>query len=701
VDAAVELLHRGDKDAWEVLLQGLISQDNPGARRAVCRGLIKSKAWSDIERSKQAFLEPRLGIIVDYEGEDTKLAAEALQIYEFSQISERLKQLVKPDGLEQRIRLNVIEALKLWSDKEAISELVNLVDDSDAVVAAAAEQALQEAFGIPTGTDREDLKSIVRDLQRKKPIEIIRDLMTVQRERMAVQREQMRQMEAERERWQKLYLGALDREYETMADDAARGKMLVEKLSSELVPVKLWALGKVSGYAGAAPEGLRARLIGLVSDDDRQVRIETARVLSKKSVLDPAAKLLEQLKVEQDKEAALMIFDALGEACFFAFSPGSPITLGVEIRDETLRFAGKYVVGEDSAGANKGADVIRKLLELGGIEEAMAYSYLELVAGRYEQAKSNEPALAGDLLNAMARLCAPSSGSRDFALKLFSQYFSEGLSASENTAIREAAVRGIINVDKVQALKVLKEGNFVKDSSAVIRKALTDLAGQVGGAEELDWLVGRLSSNGNGSSVWEAMVAILTREDVAVVSQWASKLAEIEPGSERVREVLELAEKKAQAKKDDALLLDVQMKLVELHGQREDYGRVIEYCNRLLGGQVKEQVRQRIEIVLLTAYLRSADFAKAGEMVGQRLVEKKDLGSDDFLIGAVNSYMSSEESSVEAKKALFGALAGQKHEGLECPKWTTQIALWRGELFQKPAQEEVKQPADETGATTD
>ena len=88
----------------------------------------------------------------------------------------------------------------------------------------------------------------------------------------------------------------------------------------------------------------------------------------------------------------------------------------------------------------------------------------------------------------------------------------------------------------------------------------------------------------------------------------------------------------------------------------------------------------------------AADFTKAGEMVGQRLVEKKDLGSDDFLIGAVNSYMSSEESSIEAKKALFGALAGQKHEDLECPKWTTQIALWRGELFPKPVQEKIEKP---------
>lgn len=694
VDAALELLHRGDKYAWEILLQALVSEDNAPARRAVCRGLIKSKAWSDIERSKQDFLEPLLGILVDYEGEDTKLAAEALNIFEYSQVGGRLRQLLGAE-LERRVRLNVIEALKLWSDKGAISELISLVDDSDEEVAAAAEKALQETFGIPEGTDKEDLKSIVRDLQRKRPIEIIRDLMTVQRERLAAQREQMRLLEARRDQWQKLYLGALDKEYQGLADDVGRGKMLVEKLSVEFSAVKLWALGKVSGYVGGTPEGLREKLIALVSDNDAKVRLETARVLSKMSALDPAAKLLEQLKVEQDGEAALAIFEALGEACFFAFSPGSPVTVSVEVRDQTLEFAGQYVVDADSARAGKGAEVIRKLLVLGGVEESEASGYLELVASRYVQSKSNDAVLAGELLNVMARLCAQGSGSRDLAISLFGEFFHESLTTSDNTSLREAAVRGLINVDKTEALKLLKEGNFSDDSSAVIRKLLIDLAGQIGGPEEIDWLSGKLNVNGNGASAWQAILAILTRQDSTLVAEWADKLAQTEPGSDRVRELLELAEKKADAQKDDVFLSAIRIKLVELYGQRNDYVRVIEYCNKLLAGRVVLQVKEKVELTLLTAYMKTTDFTKAGELISARLTEKKDLSSDDASVWRINSYLNSEQVDVETKKALLDVLVTTRQQGLDCPKWAEQLKLWQKKFnLQKGQQEEVEKPVE-------
>jgi HEAT repeat protein len=695
VDSAIELLHRGDKYAWEILLQALVSEDNAPARRAVCRGLIKSKAWGDIERSKQDFLEPLLGILVDYEGEDAKLAAEALNIFEYSEIGARLRQLVGSEGLDRRVRLNVIEALKLWSDKEAISELIGLVDDSDEEVAAAAEKALQETFGIPEDTNKEDLKSIVRDLQRKRPIEIIRDLMTVQRERLAAQREQMRRLEAQRDQWQKLYLAALDREYQGLADDVVRGKMLVEKLSGEFSAVKLWALGKISGYAGDTPEGLREKLIALVSDNDAKVRLETARILSKMSALDPAAKLLEQLKVEQDGEAAPAIFEALGEACFFAFSPGSPVTVSVEVRDQTLEFAGRYVVDTDSSRANKGAEVIRKLLVLGGVEESAASGYLELVASRYSQAKSNDAVLAGELLNVMARLCAPGSGSRDLAVSLFGEFFNESLAAADNTSLREAAVRGLINVDKTKALKLLKEGKFADDNSAVIRKLLIDLAGQIGSPGEIEWLAGKLKVNGNGGSAWQAILAILTRQDSALVAEWADKLAQTEPGSDRVRELLELAEKKAEAQKDDVFLSAIRMKLVELYGQRNDYVRVIEYSSKLLSGQFGPGVKEKVELTLLTAYMKTADFTKAGELISARLTAKKDLSSDDASVGRIESYLTSEEVGVEAKKALLDVLVATRQQGLDCPKWAEQVKLWQKNFtLQKEQQEEVQKPVE-------
>ena len=79
--------------------------------------------------------------------------------------------------------------------------------------------------------------------------------------------------------------------------------------------------------------------MSLVSDEDRHVRLETAKVLYRMSDRNPGAKLLAQIKVEEYEDVRLAIFEALGEACYFAFSEGSKIELDASVRDETLEFA--------------------------------------------------------------------------------------------------------------------------------------------------------------------------------------------------------------------------------------------------------------------------------------------------------------------------------------------------------------------------
>ena len=67
---------------------------------------------------------------------------------------------------------------------------------------------------------------------------------------------------------------------------------------------------------------------------------------------------------------------ALGEACYFAFSPGSSITLPESIYSETLEIALNYLRSDQPATAKIGADVIRKLLEPNGIDSYEAAVYL-------------------------------------------------------------------------------------------------------------------------------------------------------------------------------------------------------------------------------------------------------------------------------------------------------------------------------------
>ncbi len=635
-DAAVELLLRDDRASRQILLEALLSKDNEAARQAVCRGLISCRALGAVIRNRNDFREGLVGILVDEGGLDAQLAAEAMLVFKYREISSRLEKLARSGEVERRTRLNVVYALKIRPDKEAMSELIRLLGDTDVEIAGAAESALQDSFGIPVGTDNEVWQKILKDLQRKSPNEI-------RRERLLQQETRMRKLQAERNLWQGLYLGGLDKEYEGI-DETARGVLLFERLGSELTAVKLWALDKVSRRSAgtALPAEFGARLIGLISDEDRGVRLATARVLSKMSALNPAQKLLEQYVVEKYDDVRLAIFEALGEACYYAFSPGSEIELSSEVRNETLELAARYIIEKDGQKAKKGAEVIRKLLELPGLEAARAQKYLGLVAGRSEQAKSEDGPLRGELLGIMATLCGRGSYYRVAAAKLFEEVFLEGLRVDEDDGVREAAVAGLVNIDGAKALALFKERGLADDDSSTIREAVIELAGRVGKQEDVEWLAEKVDSNGEGQLAQEAISVILGRQKAAVVAEWAEQLAWDGAGSEQVRYLLEVAEKKADSEKAVEVLWSVREALVEI-------------------------------------YLESNDAGQVGRVMSVRLSEQ-DIGAEDALVEQIDAYLVSEEVEPVAKETLIGILEGIEiaQEAGERPRWGEQVKVWRG-----------------------
>ncbi|RKY06896.1 MAG: hypothetical protein DRP65_11130, partial [Planctomycetota bacterium] len=600
------------------------------------------RASGAVIRNRNDFREGLIGILTDESGLDAQLAADAMQVFNYREISGRLEKLVRSGKVERRIRLNVIYALKIRPDKEAMSELIRLLDDEDVEIAAAAESALQDSFGIPVGTDKEVWGKILKDLQRKSPNEI-------RRERLLQQETRMRKLQAELNLWQSLYLGSLDREYDRM-DETARGALLFERLGSEHTTVKLWALDKVSRRSAgtALPGEFGARLIGLVSDDDRDVRLATANVLSKMSALNPAQKLLEQYAVEKYDDVRVAIFEALGEACYYAFSPGSQIELSGEVRGEVLELASRYIIEKDASKAKKGAEVLRKLLELPGLEEEQAGKYLALVATRAEQAKSEEGPLRSELLGVMAVLCGQGSFHRSAAANLFEEAFLEGLKDNDDI-VRAAAVAGLTNIDGAKALALFKEQGVVDDNSGTIREAVIKLAGRVGKKEDLEWLVGKLNQNGEGQVLrpgsgqvaYQAIFEILGREQSAIVAEWAQRLRQDGVSAERIRALLEVAEKKAEGEKAEDVLWSVRETLVEI-------------------------------------YLESNDAAGVGRVMAARLGEQ-DIAVEDAFAARIDTYLDSEEVGSDAKEILIGILEQIEisPEAGERPGWAEQVKKWR------------------------
>ncbi|MHC4722610.1 MAG: HEAT repeat domain-containing protein, partial [Planctomycetota bacterium] len=315
IDAATVMLFSEDPLARKILLDALRQSENLGARVAVCKALSQARAEQKIVANKEDFIPPLFDILKTETDDSAKFAAEAILIFEYDQISKPLEGMVIDPSLPVETRLNAIYALRLQPDMRAIFKLIDRLDDSDEQVAAEAEKALR-FLGTPIGKDAEAREQIRSELKRRGRDEFFRDLLIRQEAKM-------RDLKAERDRWRQEYLAASDRIYDGISDDVARGAFLAEHLASSDAIVRLWALDKVSqwrvGTKSRLPTELGPILVNLISDQDRNVRLKVAKLLSLMGELDSAQRLLEQLEVEQNDEIKTELFVALGWACYYAF----------------------------------------------------------------------------------------------------------------------------------------------------------------------------------------------------------------------------------------------------------------------------------------------------------------------------------------------------------------------------------------------
>ena len=155
-----------------------------------------------------------------------------------------------------------------------------------------AQDALH-SLGIPVGKDPEARKKTIEQIELEGPVAFLRA-------QLIRQDAQMHQERAALDLWQKRYKSELDKRYESIGDDAARGEFLATYLVDTETVVRLWALDKAYKWRVAPgsklPEKLGPILIKLVSDNDRDVRLITAELLALMPKLNSASSLLAHLK---------------------------------------------------------------------------------------------------------------------------------------------------------------------------------------------------------------------------------------------------------------------------------------------------------------------------------------------------------------------------------------------------------------------
>ncbi|MBN1983590.1 MAG: HEAT repeat domain-containing protein [Chitinivibrionales bacterium] len=646
VEAAVELLLRNDPDSRGILLTALKTPDNPPARQAVCKALIKSRGLGQTIGSREEFLEPLLQVLITASHEQAMTAAEALLLFDYSAIESALGELLKDIQTDRQLRINAVYALQIRPEPQALRSLIGLLDDPDSEISKAAENALQDAFGIPVGTSRKVWTDILEELKQKSPDDI-------RRERLLRQEMRLRQMQTERDRWQKLYFALLDRQYD-LADEAGKAKMTLETLSSELVSIRLWALGRVAQYQSADKEALKERLFGLLSDESRDVRLQTAKVLNNMSALNPGQKLLDRFKVENDAEVSLAMFEALGEACFFAFSRGSGVELPASVKDETLNIAVQYLFSEQTETSRKAAEVIRKILELNNLPEDSLPHYLGVLNERYQQAVTQNPVLRADLLSIMANLCGQGL-SKVQASKLYEAAFIEGMTVADNPSLRLAGLRGMINIDPAKAYGLSQRHQLMTDESPAVRLLVIQLAGTVGGKDDLEWLAAMLNANGQAEPAWQSIKSILQRQKSTFLLEWIEAFEKTSDRDDYIREILELAEQKASAEKAAGNLLTSQKKIIQWYAVRRAWEEGVLYLDKIQYTPAASPFDDSVNAEIAEIYMYSGNAEKAAQLVEQELLGGG-LAELSPIYVKVDSFLNDKTVTEQKKREFLDAL---------------------------------------------
>jgi len=671
IDAATVMLLSDQQAARNILLDTLKQTENGAARIAVCKALIGAKATHKPVADKEDFIQPILDIFVSGGAAEVKAAGEATLIFKYEQISKPLEKMAIDSSLSNKIRLNAIETLKIQPDVRAMLKLIDLLNDPDKEIASESEEALK-SIGITLSKDTAGRRKNIERLKHKNRNEFLTD-------RLVYQETRLREFEAELNVWQELYLSALNNIYDNIKSDEEKGKFLDVYLGSSKPAVKTWALDKDYqdriGTASKLPAEFGDILINLISDPDKNVRLKTAKMLSLMSQLNSAQKLLEQIEVEQDEQVRTELLVALGGVCHYAASPNAEFKIQPEIKNKTLKWAAKYLAEEDPQKAQKGAEVIMKLLEQNSLPTAEADKYLDLLVERYNRQKNaaETNTLGGELLSIMAGLCAQSVYKTD-AGKVFKPLFEEAL-LSETDLVREAAADGLIYIDKAAALKQLRK-TMVNDNSAIIRKKLTELAGEVGGQEDLTWLGEKMGTPNENEAAWQAMLKIFRRSDAGVLEQWLAKFdsqdSPVKLSNEQWIDFLETTEKKAGVENNAEALKTTRERLAQLYRKSGRFEQAAAYLGAMRQAAKTPEEKEEILGDLLEVYLKWPNFPLAAQLITNRLLVK-DLEPNDIAIQTINDYLKEPSAGADPNAAIK---ALSKIEVPQRPEWDKQIRQW-------------------------
>jgi len=655
VDAAVILLASTERAARKILLAALEDETNQPAREAVCTALVQ-------------------------ENHKAKLAAEALLIFEFRDIERYLSQIIEAKEPDYKAILNVMYALRLRPEREAIFTLIELREHKDKAIAATAEKELQNLLGIPAGTDQQTWQDVLRELHSKSRYEFMRD-------RLVRQEMEVNRLRGELNRCQDAYELSLAELYKTKnSQEKEKAAFLISNLDSEWPTIRLWALEQVRQWklsGKSLPPDLTPSLAKRISDQDPRVRHNIAKLLGQMGDLNLSEQLAGQIKNEKEDDIRIELLGALGEACYTALALNPDEKAAEKItatRKLALEIAARYISdaqeAADAEKAQKAATTLRKLLEQKGLTQSYTAAFLQLLVDKYRKEKLQEDGyLRGELVSTMAGLCAETADCRPQAVELFRPVFLEVLQDNVPAA-RRAAVTGFINIDKAVALTVLKKNHMMNDQSPIVCAAVIELAGNVGGQDDLEWLAPKLFVNGQAEAAWTAMRKIFGRCSSDILMDWAKRLTAKENPlkSDLLEYLLQTAEEKAAKENNLPVLRNARTQLAALYQSEKKFTDAARYYGMVLEMTKPGENQDQILASLLSVNLLAGAHKDVKLLVQNRLLEDGDLPPDHIFLKTIGEYLE-KNADKKLSKDLLKELAAIENN-TPTPMWISQLQRW-------------------------
>ena len=675
IDTAVELLKNPSSEARSILLEALGVKDNTGAQTSVCKAISQFRSFSQLISDREDFIVPLMDILRVQNTEVAKFASQASLIFTYKQVKNHLEDIIETPGLSVAAEKNAIYALQIRPDKEAVSKLIELVDSDDKEIASAAGDALQE--WLPVAKDKKLWRKTLKEFESKSRTDILR-------ERLLVQEDEVRRLSDEVSKWQKRYISSLDNIYQATTDENARGKFIAENLAFGHSLVKLWAIEKINMWRKSGKplpiEVFQKPLVALVSDSDPVIRLSTAKLLGVLTNVNSADALFAQLKVETKSDVKTEILIAIAHVCNFALSPGAEVKIDPQIRIETLRVSAEFLKDSNPVAA---AEVIRNLLLQNGLEASQVKPYFELIADCFkktpdEQAKSR-------LLEEMARLCGNDSFYRLIAAEIFEGIFKEAIN-DKNNQIAAPAVVGLTRLDQAGAFELLKQKGFTSHPSVKIRSELISIAGQIGTADDLEWLgsilltVAELDEERKQAA--DAMMNIFQHCKADVLLTWAqrfagqTKIKNDELITARTKILFETAEKKAEAQQDLPLLFSVRRSMADYCASSELYGLAVKYYGILLQSSSDANQTSEITARLLDVNLRSGQIESVKQLVANVLLSA-DLLPDAEVSKVLDNYFITNQDPEQASQIFLTLASIKVSDQNPRPLWSRQLEGWK------------------------